>query len=392
MGNRPSWIHPAFCLLERDGDAGWTAWRWPDLADHGLPSDGVVVAASASAVLRGVVAAERDNRAILLLRHGGDAAGWLGEPGFAVTLESSGTTGLPKRVRHTFNRLQGRVRGRVDPSVRWLMTYDAGAFAGLQVLLTAAMTGATLVSVPGAGVQELAEAARLHAVTHISGTPSFWRAFLMALAGGGTPPLRSITLGGEAADQAVLDRLAAAFPLARLRHIYASTEAGAVFGVSDGRAGFPARWLDEGVDDVSLRVCDGVLELRSPRAMTAAGDGWLSTGDLVTRVGDRVLFAGRVDGVVNVGGVKVSPEAVEQRLLAVPGVAEVLVQAKPNPITGFLLTAQIVPASDVEETVLRARMRDALAELVPAARPRVITLTDRIPLAITGKKGRKAQP
>jgi len=38
--------------------------------------------------------------------------------------------------------------------------------------------------------------------------------------------LRQITLGGEIADQAVLDALARRFPGARITHVYASTEAG----------------------------------------------------------------------------------------------------------------------------------------------------------------------
>ncbi len=391
MHPRPLWLHPDVHLLEGDGDAVWRSWRWPDLMGRPLPPDGVVRADRPSTLLAALAAAEREDRALLLSRREGGANGWRAEPGFSITLESSGTTGEPKRVRHDVQRLLGRVRGRVDPSARWLLTYEAGAFAGLQVVLTAATTGATLVAVPGGGVQALAAAARDQAVTHISGTPSFWRAFLMAL-GDGLPSLRSVTLGGEAADQPLLDRLSAVFPSARLRHIYASTEAGAVFAVADGRAGFPAVWLDQGVDGVALRLNEGVLELRSPRATLAAGDGWLSTGDLVERHGDRVLFVGRADGVVNVGGVKVSPEAVEQRVLAVAGVADALVQAKANPITGFVLTAQIQPAPGSDEAALRARIRDALAELVPAARPRVITLVDHIPISTTGKKGRKAVP
>jgi acyl-coenzyme A synthetase/AMP-(fatty) acid ligase len=195
-------------------------------------------------------------------------------------------------------------------------------------------------------------------------------------------------------DQPLLDRLAAQFPAARLRHIYASTEAGAVFAVADKRAGFPADWIEQGVDGVGLRVRDGVLEVRSPRAMldgsVGAADGWLNTGDLVERRGDRMEFVGRLDGLVNVGGVKVSPEAVERRLLTAPGVADALVTAQANPITGFLLTALVVPVPNSDEAELRAAIRRATVDLVPAARPRVITLTDRIPLGATGKKGRKA--
>ncbi|BAI74186.1 AMP-binding domain-containing protein (plasmid) [Azospirillum sp. B510] len=399
-GSRPDWIHPAFRLIEGEESFGWA-----DLASLPPPEGGVLRADRPSRVLAALAAAQETGQGILLARGMADTAGWKPGRGFSITLESSGTTGRPKRLRHDFARLRGRLRGVAGEGARWLLTYDPGAFAGLQVMLTAAAAGALLVAVPagssagssagGSGgsagiVAALAQAARRHAVTHVSGTPSFWRAFLMAL-GGADLPLAAVTLGGEAVDQPLLDRLAERFPAARLRHIYASTEAGALFAVADGRAGFPAAWLEEAPDGLALRIADGVLEVRSPRAAAGTVDleGWLSTGDLVERRGDRVLFAGRLDGLVNVGGVKVSPEAVERRLLAVEGVADAAVVAVPSPITGHLLTATIVPAPGADEAVLRVALRGATADLPPAGRPRALTFTDHIPLSAAGKKSRK---
>ncbi|MBP2294486.1 ANL family adenylate-forming protein [Azospirillum rugosum] len=408
----PPWIDPGVRLIEADTHLGW-----PDIAaaadaleatfrrESGMATVGIATVEGdrASTVAAALIAAERANVPLFLKRHGPNPGAPVAEdatpamPGFAVLLETSGTTGAPKRARHGFDRLRGRLRGAPDPDARWLLTFEPASFAGLQVILTALASGGTLVSVPGGGAAELAQAALRHAVTHVSATPSFWRAFLMALGNAG-PPLASVTLGGEAVDQPLLDRLAARFPGAKLRHIYASTEAGALFAVTDGRAGFPASWLETGVDGVALRLCDGVLEVRSPRAMTGyAGpgggapdaDGWLSTGDVVEVRGDRALFAGRLDGRVNVGGVKVSPEAVEQRLLGVPDVQDALVRAAANPITGHILTATVVPAPGVTEADVRAAVREAIADLPPAARPRVITLADHIPLGSAGKKTRE---
>lgn len=392
----PSWLHPGTRLIEAERTFGW-----PDIAAQAdafeasfRQSDGraVLPPQGVPAVVAALVAAERAGVELLLSRRGSAPPGATPEPGFAVLLETSGTTGAPKLIRHDFQRLRGRLRGSADPDARWLLAYEPAAFAGLQVILTALAAGATLVSAPGAGVAELARLALRHGVTHISATPSFWRAFLLAL-DGEAPTLAAVTLGGEAADQPLLDRLAERFPDAKRRHIYASTEAGALFAVGDGQAGFPAAWLDDGIDGVGLRLRDGVLEVNSPRAMLGHEigheGGWLSTGDVVEVRGDRVLFAGRLDGRVNVGGVKVSPEAVEQVLLDVPGVQEALVQAAANPVTGHILTALVVPAPGMEEAALRAAIRAAVADLPPAARPRLVTMTDRIALGAAGKKTRK---
>ncbi|WP_448206564.1 class I adenylate-forming enzyme family protein [Azospirillum sp. sgz302134] len=401
----PPWIIPSFRLIE-----GGASLSWIDIAARaaGLEAEfrrtagrATVAGNRVSTVVAALVAAERAGVELFLTRFPGPVGECAvaedatpASPGFAVLLETSGTTGTPKRARHDFQKLCGRLRGTGDPGARWLLTYEPAAFAGLQVILTALASGATLVTVPGAGAADLALAALEHGVTHVSGTPSFWRAFLLTL-GGEQPPLASITLGGEAADQPLLDRLAERFPPAKIRHIYASTEAGALFAVTDGRAGFPAAWLETAVDGVRLRVRDGVLEVASPRAMLgydgaeAPAGPWLSTGDVVEVRGDRVLFAGRLDGRVNVGGVKVSPEAVEQALLAVPGVQDALVQAVANPITGHILTASIVAQPGAEEPALRAAIREAMGALPAAARPRILTLVERIPLGSAGKKKRE---
>lgn len=360
--------------------------------------DGGMVAAMLAALAEG----ERANHPVLLPRRGLPEI-IAEEDGFAVVLETSGTTGPPKRARHSPERLRGRVRPASDGAARWLLTYDPASFAGLQVIITAALSGANLVvgGVVGAGGADVASLARLASderVTHVSGTPSFWRGFLLAHPRP-LPPLKALTLGGEAVDQGLLDHLRAAFPDAAIRHIYASTEAGALFSVADGRAGFPALWLERGVDGAELAVREGTLRVRTPRAMLGYGDaevsgpafddeGWFDTGDLVEIMGDRALFRGRADGRVNVGGVKVRPEETEALILAVEGVADALVVATPSPLVGHLLTATIVPAPNADTESLGRAVRAAVAGLPPAARPRVVTFADAIALTGSGKKSR----
>lgn len=353
---------------------------------------GFTVVGDGAAVVRDVTQALRDgaaaDRLAVLPRN---APPRLEGPGFAVALETSGTIGAPKLIRHDFNRLLGRLK-KVDGggAARWLSAYHPCSFAGLQVILTAALNGATLIAArPQADAAALAALAVAEKATHVSGTPSFWRNFLLSCPPP-YPPLTALTLGGEAADQSLLDHLRIAFPAAAIRHIYASTEAGALFAVADGREGFPADWLETGAEGTALRLADdGELWVDSPRAMLAA-DGWFATGDLAERRGDRIVFVGRKDGRVNVGGVKVSPEAAEALILAVEGVADALVTATPNPIAGNLLTATIVPRPNADVESLRRAVREAVSGLPAAARPRVVSFADALPLSASGKKSRVA--
>lgn len=315
------------------------------------------------------------------------------QPG--LRLFTSGTTGRAKSAVYSLQRLLAGVRHHPHGSQAvWLLSYEPASFAGLQVLLTAAVNGARLLA-PERSIHALCSALQSGA-THVSATPSFWRALLAALPADPTCTLKVITLGGEACSQPLLDALSQRFPQASVRHIYASTEAGVGFTVADGKAGFPAQWLTHPVEGVHLRIHEGELEIRSARGMlgyaggtTAELDGWLRTGDLVELQADRVQFVGRRDSVVNIGGTKVVPEKVEALLEGVDGVADLCVIAHPNPILGHLLVVQVCAREGSDPAVVEAALRARAVELLPAvARPARYRFVDSVVLE-SGKKGRK---
>ncbi|MEI7607196.1 MAG: fatty acid--CoA ligase family protein [Rhodospirillaceae bacterium] len=415
----PAWINPSFKVIEEGKTYDWASINalaerlGPDLP---LGSRVAVTARSVPTLLASLVAAQRVGVELVLLR--GAMSRFAGAsvqiakdgqlvrlgPGisvnaqaFAVLIPTSGTTGEPKLVRQDFTRLIGRVRGNQSPDSRWLLTYEPTAFGGLQVILAAVTSGATLVAAPAVDSTELARLALEHRVTHISATPCVWRTLLGAF-GTTVPPLKMVTLGGDIVDQPLLDRLVACFPKASLRRIYASSEAGVVFSGSDAKVGFPTEWLESGIGDIELRVRGGALQVRSPRAMLSyAGgearpftrDGWLMTGDLVERVGDRVHFTGRIETLVVVNGVKVSPAKAEVAILEVPGVLDVLVQGVPDPASGNALAATVAVKPEANTEILTDRIRRHLeTRLTPAERPWKLDFTDHIELALSGKKVR----
>ena len=320
-------------------------------------------------------------------------------------LTTSGTTGTPKCVAHErasiFRAVKAEQAGSRDH--RWAMLYDPGRFAGTQVLAQALLTGATLL-IPRVGMTtgDIVDWLSEEGCTHISATPSLWRRLLMAPAALRLP-LKQITLGGEIADDAILAALKARYPKARITHIYASTEAGTGFAVRDGKAGFPAEWLERGavVDGARLSLRDGVLWLCPPgAAMSAAAhivrdtEGFIRTGDRVSIEDGRARFLGREDSTLNVGGVKVQVEAVEEIVHAHPAVAQCRITAKPSAMMGTLLTLSVVPRADQAHDVAMLRQEIAQyckAHLPPAARPATIRIVAEIPVSAAGKTERAGQ-
>jgi acyl-CoA synthetase (AMP-forming)/AMP-acid ligase II len=330
-----------------------------------------------------------------------------GEPGGGaptVTILTSGTSGAPKAARHTWESLLRPVRrGSSAAKSRWLVTYPLHLYAGLQVLCQCLADGGCLVIAPrGATSDELACLLVDRRIEFASGTPSFWRrlALFADPARLEHSSLRQITLGGETVDQGVLDLLARRFPNARRVHIYATSEHGRCFSVTDGQAGFPRRFLDgPSPDGVRMKVEGGQLLIQSANAMREydrygpgdpTGGEWRPTGDLVRIEGDRVFFEGRISDILNVGGQKVHPLEVERQVRSVPGVADVRVFGRRSSIAGQLVACEIVVEDGFDpEAVRQAVVRHCAERLQDAQRPRFIEIVPQLALSDANKTVRR---
>jgi acyl-CoA synthetase (AMP-forming)/AMP-acid ligase II len=320
----------------------------------------------------------------------------VGQPAAAqpLMIRTTGTTGPPKAARHDWRILTKTVRGRRPrPEQRWLLAYGPHQFAGIQVLQHVVASQATLIApfprLPRDGLEALLS----ERVTCVSATPTYFR-FLLAEARSRDvelPPLEQVTLGGEAIPPDLLDRLRVAFPGAKISQVYASTEFGSVMSVRDGQAGFSVDALySESNPAATVRVIDGALWVKAEAGMLgyagdadadasrAEVDGWRPTGDLVEIVEGRVLFRGRDSEVINVGGVKVDPLPVEHRIAGVPGVAAARVFGRPNPLTGAIVAAEIIPASEADQKRIRLDIKEALADLPRAWHPRSVKFVDAV--------------
>jgi acyl-CoA synthetase (AMP-forming)/AMP-acid ligase II len=295
---------------------------------------------------------------------------------------------------------------REEHPQRWLLSYRPHLYAGLQVALQCLLNGGTLV-IPAADddpnriVRQMIEAE----VEYGSATPSYWRRILLLADRSELQkvPLRQITLGGELVDQLILDQLHAVFPHARIVHIYATTEMGRCFAVTDQRAGFPISFLDQPTaDGVEIKVEQGQLFVRSANAMIDyyadtspnrspnAEQAWFATGDIVDVQGDRVYFAGRKGDIINVGGNKVHPALIENVLREVPGVVDVRVFGRSSSLSGQIVACEIMVAEGVPEDRVRSDLLEACQQrLSTYQRPRLIDFVPEIAVTGAGKKQRR---
>ena len=307
--------------------------------------------------------------------------------GFALSLYTSGSTGLPKLVTHHRETLARTLReGQRYVDDVWALAYNPTHIAGIQVALQAFSNGNTLVDVFGLDRATIQDRLARWSVTHLSATPTFYRLLLPLESP--LPAIRSLTLGGERSDPDLLARLQAAFPGARLHNLYASTEAGTLL-VADGEL-FGIHSAVEGkvkIEDGQLLVAHDLLAQFEGREIK--GD-WYATGDRVEVVAEsplRFRILGRTSDFINVGGAKVDPAEVEDILRLYPGITEVRVFGRSNSVMGTLLCAEYTASVILPESEIRSFLA---SRLQPHKIPRLIKRVELLAKTRSGKLSRHA--
>lgn len=279
---------------------------------------------------------------------------------------TSGTTGVPKRIGHTLHSLFRNLKrdNHEQRKMRGGLIYQPYRMAGVQVICHALINDIDLFSLPNnSKLSEKIEYFRDNNVNFLSATPTLWRQILQ-LEGSSTLDLIQITMGGEIADQKLLNALKKNYPNARITHVYALTETGSILSVSDELEGIPIRFTmghraKLKIINDELYVLNNFDEMR--------GTNYFPTGDMVYIKNSRIYFSGRKDGTTNIGGLKVYPDEIAQLIREHPNVIDVSVKSKKNFFSGEILIAQVVLGKPIDENNLRLWLREQVpSHKVPA--------------------------
>ena len=140
--------------------------------------------------------------------------------------------------------------------------------------------------------------------------------------------------------------------------------------------------------------CTAQRYLGTQHASLRDHDGFVDTGDMVERRGDRYVFAGRRGGIINVGGLKIHPEEIEAVINRHPQVRMSLVRPKQSPVTGAIVIADVVLKTDCVRAGGEQQIKnDILAlcrEALPLYKvPAAISIVPALDVGATGKLARR---
>ncbi len=297
------------------------------------------------------------------------------EPGDALVVATSGSTGDPKAVVLTHDAVGASATAtsaalKVDPtSDRWLCCLPPAHIGGLSVITRAIVTDTPL---------------EVH--------PTFDAAAVRRSAAKGTTLVSLVTRALSEVPATLFRRIllgGAAPPPDRPANViatYGMTETGS--GVVYERR--PLDGVEIRIDQAGQIWVRGPMLLRAYR--TPVGDenpldgaGWFPTGDLGTFNPDGSLRVfGRQGDVIVTGGEKVWPQRVEPLLCRQPGVADAAVVGRQHPDWGHEVVALVVGTQQGSPTL--PQLREAVkAELPVWYAPKALVLVPQLPRTALGK-------
>lgn len=295
------------------------------------------------------------------------------EPGDAIVIATSGSSGPPKGAVLTHSSLEASARAtsarlKVTTNDHWLACLPLAHIGGLSVITRSLITGTALTVING-----------FDAATVDNSDATLVSLVSTALQRIDASRFRCIVLGG------------ARPPADRPAHCVAT------YGLTETGSGVVYNGMP--LDGVLIEIREGEVHLKSPTLLRCyrdgtsplTTDGWLPTGDLgVLRDDGSLHVEGRRGDVINSGGEKVWPEDVERQLILHPDVVDVAVIGMQDIEWGQVVTALVVTdRNDLDLDDLRDFCRD---QLPGYALPRRLQRVTAIPRTALGKVRRNELP
>ncbi len=329
-------------------------------------------------------------------------------PGTALVVGTSGSTGSPKLAMLTSTALLNSADATHDAlggPGQWLLPMPAHHIAGLQVLVRSIAARTTPVIqdlangfTPGGfadATAQLDSAARRY--TALVPTQL---ARLLADPGGvqALATYDAVLVGGAATPAALLRQAADHGVMAVTTYGMTETAGGCVYAgrplpCSRVRATHDGR-LQLGGDTVALGYLGEPALTARAFATDSDGTRWFTTDDVGHEGSDgRWHVDGRVDDLINTGGLKVAPRIVEEAILEhVSRAADAVVVGTPHPDWGQAVSAAIVlHHADTGPVPTVGGVRSCLRGILPDhALPQRVLVVSAIPLRGPGKPDRAA--
>ena len=280
-----------------------------------------------------------------------------------LVLFSSGTTGLPKVMVHNFSELIEEFKEpKKQKSLNFILFLLFDHIGGINTLLGCLNNGSQVTIPANRNPEYILQIIQDKKIQILPTSPTFLNLMLMTedFEKYDLSSLKMITYGTERMPQHLLNKLKEKIPSVKFLQTFGTSETGILRTESKSSTSLFFKIVDP---NYQFKIEEGQLFLQSKTQISGyvnqesdqfTKEGWFATGDLVEEDEDGYIkIIGRINKVINVGGLKVLPKEVEDIIDQIDGVIDSTVYAKENAITGQMVCAKIVIEEGIDEKEMK---------------------------------------
>lgn len=325
---------------------------------------------------------------------------------------TSGTEGEPKGVLLTHQALSDvttRLNNimEVDDSIREYIGIPANFSFGLgRFRAVSAAGGHSYLPENGFDPLEIRQMLDAGEINAISAVPSLWRVLLKnkQIFGEETSKLKWIEIGSQYMSRAEKEELVLLFPNAKIAQHYGLTEASrSSFLRLDQTVGEHLESVGRAYGETEFKISEnGRICIRGPhvsKTLLKLGEyvdnvdeeRWFETSDLGRLEDGFLYYMGRADDLINCGGIKLSPDALEREVREKLALKEgIAIAAVDDEVTGHAVLLAVREDVELDDQTLIDALVDVLKKFGINNRRVVKFLRlEQFPLTSTNKVQRK---
>lgn len=311
-----------------------------------------------------------------------------------LVLFSSGSTGKPKAMVHDLDTLISSFEVKKPRKLNMLLFLLFDHIGGINTLLNILATLSTAIIPRERNSDEICALIEKYKISVLPSNPTFLNLILMSNAYKkyDLSSLKMITYGTEAMSESLLARLKATFKKVKFLQTFGTSETG-ILNTSSKSSGSTYIKLN----DAEYKIVNGELWIKSKTQilgylnadMSAFKDGWFKTGDLVLRDAEYLKIVGRSKELINIGGKKALPSEIESVIMELENIADCVVYAEKNAITGQSVSCDVVLKNTMAKDELKKLIRSTCASKLERYKiPSKINVVEKIAFTNRFKKVR----
>lgn len=283
----------------------------------------------------------------------------------SITLFSSGTTGKPKvMTQNLSNIFESHLVPRNQKKLKILIFLLFDHIGGLNTLISSIKKGMCLAISDSRNPDDIIKFIYKAKINILPTTPTFINMLLLSeeFTSEKLDSVKLITYGTEKMPPGTLKRINNLLPQTRLLQTFGTSETGIVKTKSKSSNSLYFKIIDS-----DYKVIDNELFLKTKTQInnyeglnsdSFTKDGWFKTGDIVDIDSDGYIkVISRKNNIINVGGLKVFPNEVEQIIYEIDFVIEATVYGKPNAIVGNIVCLKVIIDKGIDKIYAKKQIK-----------------------------------